>query len=112
VRREAFRGVDMAEIGDYVKDIFFAGIGIFSLTKDRIEEIVDKLVKAGKIEKAEADELISQLGDRAESERRQLERIIGEQVKIAVKSVGLIGNSDVEKLTARLEKLEKDLKEF
>ena len=100
----------MSGTGNYLKDVFLAGVGMFSMTRERIQEVVDNLVRAGQVDSDQAQDFARKLGDRAESERRSLENLIGQQIGILVKEMGLVTAGDIQKIEDRIDRIEEILK--
>ena len=97
----------MAAGGGYLKNWFLAGIGMFSLTRERIEEVVEGLVRAGEVDESQAAALAKQLGERAEAERLGLEKLIRGQVNYAVKNMGVASTAELRKISERIDRIEK-----
>jgi len=96
----------MAGTGNYLKDIFLAGVGIFSMTREQIQQVVDKLVSAGQVDSEQAQEIVDQLGDRAENERITLENLIRSQIELLVNEMGLVTAEDMRRINEKLDKIE------
>ena len=103
-------------MADVLKKGLLAGIGVFSLTKERAEELVDELVKRGEVSKEEKAKVVKELVDKAEARSMELAKKIDIQVKKAVTKMKTSKEEEIQsltekidQLTAQVEKLQKKL---
>lgn len=92
-----------------LKELFYAGIGLASLTKEKAEEIVADLVKKGELSKDEGRETLNNLINRMQEERERLKLKVQEQVESIISSMNLVRKSELDEIKKRLEELEKKL---
>jgi polyhydroxyalkanoate synthesis regulator phasin len=97
----------MAASGGTIKDMLLAGLGVFTLTRDRIESIVDGLVDRGGLKRSDAQALVEKLSTRAEQERAVLAEIVREQMSQTVSALGVVTRDDLGALARRIEAIEK-----
>jgi polyhydroxyalkanoate synthesis regulator phasin len=93
-------GVEMFEL---LKKTYLAGLGLATLTKDRIEEIVDELVKRGEVAEQDRRKVVDDLLGRAREEQQKLTQKITE----VVRDLRLPNRERWEDLVRRVENLEK-----
>lgn len=84
-----------------------AGLGVYTLTRERIESIVSGMVERGGIKQSDASAFMDKLSNRADNERRVLTDIVREQMDITVRSLGVVTCGDLEALMQRIERIEK-----
>lgn len=85
--------------------LMLAGLGMTSMTKEKAEKIFDEYVNRGKIEKENKTGFVKDLMDRAEENRKEMEKTISEQVNKTVKKFDLATKEDIKKLEAKIDKL-------
>lgn len=71
------------------------GIGLFSYSKEKVEEIVDELVKKGDISQYDAKGMVNDLVKRGENQREQMRNIIRDEVIKALDSVNIARKEDL-----------------
>ena len=91
---------------DSIHKMFVAGVGLVAMTKDKTEEHLNKLVRKGKRTEKEGHELAEEMFDKSQQARTNLEKQVEEWVQQALRKHQIASKEDVEKLTARIEKLE------
>jgi len=98
------------KIDDLGKKMFYFGLGLAAVTKERIEEFVNDLVKTGEVKQQEIGSLKEKLLAKAEEEKKELLNIIRTQVKAVADELGFVTRDEIDKLKKQLRKLEKELK--
>lgn len=88
---------------ELVKKTYLAGLGLATLTKERIEEIVDELIKRGEIAEQDRRKVMDDLLTRAREEQQRLTQKITE----VVSDLRLPSTERWEDLVRRVENLEK-----
>jgi polyhydroxyalkanoate synthesis regulator phasin len=99
-------------MSDFLKKAFSLGLGLTLVSKEKVEQIVDDLVKRGELAPAESKALVEKLLDRGDEEQARLKDWINEQVANALKQTGMASTKDVEELTRRVAELEIKLSEL
>ena len=92
-------------MADVLRKGFLAGIGIFSLTKERAEELVDELVKRGEVSKEEKAKVVKELVDKAEARSKELAKKIDVQVKKAVTKMKTSKDEEIQSLQEKIDRL-------
>jgi polyhydroxyalkanoate synthesis regulator phasin len=54
------------------------GLGVLTLTRDKVKQFVDKLVEEGEVKPEEAPSIIDKLVTRGETEREELRKLVRE----------------------------------
>ncbi len=92
---------------DLLKKTFFLGIGAAEVTKEKVEVLVDELIKRGEIAKEERAKIIQDFLKRAEQQEKAVMKKIEVEVAKAVKKLNIASHKDLEKLEKRVAALEK-----
>jgi len=101
-----------------LKNTVLAGIGFASLTKKKAEELIDTLVKTGEVNKSEQKKAVMELLSKAEKTTKDATNKVGKEFDKAWDSITVPRKKDfdalvskVDRLSRRVNKLEKALKE-
>jgi polyhydroxyalkanoate synthesis regulator phasin len=86
--------------------MFLAGVGLAAMTKDKIDEHVKELVEKGKLSETEGREIADEMLKKSKQAKDDLEKQVEKQVQQTLQALQIVSKEDVEKLTARIEKLE------
>jgi len=92
-----------------IKKGLFAGIGAVTLTRERLEQVIDKFVKDSKLDREEGRRLVDELVEAGERQWSGAEDRILETVKKGISSLDIGRRSEVQELRERVENLEKRL---
>ena len=84
-----------------------AGLGALSMTRERAEKIFDEYVARGQAEKDHRGGFVKELMDNVEKSRKDLEKLVAEQVQAAVGKLNLATRDDIERLEKKLDRLAK-----
>lgn len=85
---------------------YLIGIGLASLTREKIEEVVDELVKRGEVAEKDRPRVIEDLVNRMRDEQKRLSNSVKDTVQRVVGEMGLPTRQQFDELLQRLEKLE------
>ena len=85
--------------------IVLAGLGALSMTRERAEKIFDEYVERGQAEKGSRSGFVKDLMDHAEKSRKDLEKLVGEQVQAVVEKLNLATQDDLRRVEEKLDKL-------
>ncbi len=91
---------------DLLKKTILTGIGIASLTKDKIEELGKKISEESKLSAEEGKKLVNDLLKQSEKAREDLENQVQKLVKIALEKLDIPTREDLNRLEKRIIKLE------
>lgn len=83
---------------DLFKKFINAGVGFVSLTNDRVQSTIDKLVKESKLSEKEGQKIMDDLRKNTDTKRKEMEEQITGIANRLMKGVGLATNADVEEL--------------
>ncbi len=80
------------------------------LTKEKMEEAVQELIKQGEVSKEEGKELLDNLMEKAEAQRAELSNRVNAEVQKVLKNVGLVRIEELERLKEKIQELEERLR--
>lgn len=92
----------MAE-ADPLRKYVEAGIAFTQLTKARAEAIVRELVKAGDVQREQAQDRVEELLDRSRKSTEGIAGLVRREIEKQLSSMGFATKDEVDKLEARLE---------
>ena len=82
------------------------GLGVFTLTREKVREAFSELVETEGVEPEEADKLADALLKKGEKEREELRDMIGQEVG----RVTPVSRKEFEALIRRVDELEKEVR--
>lgn len=94
---------------DLFRKAVLAGIGIASLTMEKVEELSKDLIDKGKLSEQEGEKFLQEMQKRAEESREALKQQTDRFVESAIDRMQLAKASDLEKLQAEIEGLRKEI---
>lgn len=99
----------MTEMSDMFKKMGLFGIGVITLTQEKIEEFSQEMIKKGEISREEGKKFVKQVLSEQEKQMKELETRINERVKETLEKSGVVMRSDVTALEKKIDKLEKTI---
>jgi len=91
---------------DLLKKTMLTGIGIASMTKDKIEELGKKISAESKLNEEEGKKMINDLLKQSEKAREDLEAQIQKLVQKTLEKLDIPTREDFNRLEKRIKKLE------
>ena len=85
------------------------GIGVISLTQEKIEEFTQEMVKKGELSKDEGKKFVKEVLSEKEKQLKEMEDKINQKVRENLKKSGVVMKSDIATLERKIEKLEKTI---
>ena len=95
---------------ELIKKIMFTGVGMASMTKDKISDLAKEIIEKGKLSEKEGKELLDELMEKSEGAQKELETRTDKLVKESLKKMNLASRDDLLKLEKQLKKLAKNVK--
>lgn len=86
-----------------------AGLGAVLLTKDKVDEVVRKLVKETKLSNEDARRLINELVETGNRQWEEMDKAVAESLRKGLDKMDVGSRKEVEELTDRVDNLEKRL---
>ncbi|MGN7762169.1 phasin family protein [Paenibacillus sp. 22594] len=99
-------------MSDLFKKAISLGVGLTIVSKEKVEKVVEELVKKGELAPSESKALVDRLVERGEEERGMFKSAIHEQVERVLKELKIPVQSDVAELEARIAVLERRVAEL
>lgn len=93
-------------MNELLKKALSLGIGITVASKEKIESIVDELVKKGEVAPSESRELVTRLIEKGEESQEEMKRVIRETLQKLLADLQVATKQDIERLEQRLSQLE------
>ena len=93
-------------MADLIERIMLLGIGAASLTKEKVDELVDELVERGRISREEGQRLAEKASDRVRSESAEAESRFSEAYQETLRSMGIATREHIDELERRMNVLE------
>ena len=94
---------------DLFKKFLYTGVGLVSLTAEKLQESIDELVGKGKISKDEGKKIIDDFFENAESKKDEFEAKLKDVAENVVSSISFPSAKEFQGLIDRIEALEKKL---
>ncbi|MBI5328220.1 MAG: hypothetical protein HZB80_08010 [Deltaproteobacteria bacterium] len=88
------------------------GIGIMSLTEEKVKELVKELESKGEVTEKEGKELLKDLIAKADKEKKTIEENIKKGIKDYLAKVNIASREDMIKLEKRVNGLEEKVREL
>lgn len=88
------------------KDLFYAGIGLVTLTREKAEELVSELVKKGELSAEEGKVAMNNLASRMQDEKEKFRQKIDEQVETVISSMNLVKKPELDEIKEKLNQIE------
>ena len=87
---------------DLVKKAMFTGIGVMSLTKEKIEALAADFVEKGKLSEQEGKKMVEEMMARSEESKDELKKQIEQVVQATLGKMDIASKSDMEELKKEL----------
>jgi polyhydroxyalkanoate synthesis regulator phasin len=87
---------------------FLATVGALSLSRERIEQTVDKLVAQGDLNVGEGKQLVDELVRRGREEQENMRKLVHQEVQKVVGELDLVSHKDFEVLNQKLDAILKE----
>ncbi len=94
---------------DLIKKAVLTGMGVASLTKEKIDEFSRELVEKGKLSEQEGEKFVLEMRKRAEESKEALKNQTDKIVEAALNRMQLVKVSDLEKLHSEIAGLRKEI---
>jgi len=89
-----------------INKAFLIGVGLAATAGEKIEELAKELAEKGKLSEAEARKLADDMLARSAKARKNLKAQIEKRIEEALHKMHLPSNEDLDRLKARIAKLE------
>ena len=86
---------------------FYAGLGVASLTMDKVKEYGEKMAKEFNLSKEEGNKIVEEMQEKIKAEKEDMKSSVKKQVQKAIAGLDLPTREEFDALKARVEELEK-----
>jgi polyhydroxyalkanoate synthesis regulator phasin len=93
-------------VGGTLERLILLQIGVAAATRDRVQEVVDRLVEQGRIEREEGRTVVNDVLNRARERSTGARSLVDASVQQGLRRGGLPTREDYEDLLFRIEQLE------
>jgi poly(hydroxyalkanoate) granule-associated protein len=90
---------------ELIQKVILAGIGTASMTKEKVEGLVDELVKRGEVASEERPKIVQDLLARVEDSERMLEVKVRKSVEEAIGRLGIPTDASLNALSEKVDEL-------
>ncbi len=87
-----------------------SGLGVLVLTEEKIEKFIEELTKEGEITQKGKKELLTEIIEKGEEKKKEIEGKIREKVENMLSQMNVATKNDIQKLEKRIATLEKKRK--
>ena len=91
---------------ELIKKAMFTGLGVASLTKEKVEEIGRDFIEQGKLSQQEGEKLMEELRARADESKHEIKKQIESRVEEILKKMNLVRMSDLDELKLQIKELQ------
>ena len=100
----------MEKLEGLFKKIVYTGVGLVSLTKDKLESTINNLIKDEKLSEKEGKKIVDEFLKNTETKKSELETQLKDAIDKTVSKFNFAKKTDLESLIKRVSKLEKSKK--
>ena len=94
---------------DFLERGFLATVGALSISREKIQEMVDQLVERGELTRDEGKQLVDKLIKRGQEERETMGNLVRQEVQKVVGELDIATRKDLQALNKKLDALLKKL---
>ncbi|RMH95219.1 MAG: hypothetical protein D6681_13230 [Calditrichaeota bacterium] len=94
---------------ELLKKVFYFGVGTITVTAEKVEEIVDELIKRGEATQSERGKLIEEFLQKAREQEKAVATKVKDIIQRSRQELGIPSRQEIEALKQRVEALEKQL---
>jgi polyhydroxyalkanoate synthesis regulator phasin len=98
-----------------IKNIMYLGVGMATLTREKVEQAVDELVKRGEVASSDRAKAIDELQQRAQAAASEIRKVVDDRIEALGRRFKWMEETErlraeVQQLKARIEEMEKSAK--
>ena len=94
---------------DLIKKSIYLGLGAATVTKEKIEALVDELIEKGQLSKDKKTEAVKEIFEKIEKEEKEIKTKIDNTVTETMNKIGIVAKSEYDNLLKRVEELERKI---
>ncbi len=96
---------------DAFKNLMLAGLGVLGAGKDRVQSIVEGMIDKGELTREQGEKVLQSWVDKGKEEQASASSKISDEMARLIEKLNLVTRDDLDRLSARVEELEKRLGE-
>ncbi len=96
---------------DAFKNLMLAGLGVLGAGKDRVQSIVEGMIDKGDLTREQGEKVLQSWVERGKEEQATASSKISDEMAKLIEKLNLVTRDDLDRLSARVEELEKRLGE-
>ncbi len=93
---------------ELIKKAMLTGLGVASLTKEKIEEVAKDFIEKGKLTEQEGKKLVDELMARSEESKEDIKKQVDEVVGKAISKLDIATKDDIAALRAEILAMKKE----
>ncbi|MBE0428601.1 MAG: phasin family protein [Thermoleophilia bacterium] len=97
---------EKATVSDMIEKVFLMGIGAASLTRDKLQELVDELVKRGQLTREQGEDLVDKAQHKARERGIDVKETMSQTYQDTLLGMGIATRETVDELERRVSVLE------
>jgi polyhydroxyalkanoate synthesis regulator phasin len=82
-------------VKDLLEKVINIGLGVFAISREKVEKFVNELAEKGEISKNEVQEMVNKIMEKGEEQRKDLNDYIAKQVENILNKMNLATKSEV-----------------
>lgn len=94
---------------DLIKKAMFTGIGVLSLTKEKVEDVAKDFVDKGKLSEQEGKKLVQEMLERSEQSKNELKKQVEVIVKNTMEKMDIASKADMAELKDELREIKEKI---
>ncbi len=94
---------------DFFERGFLATVGVLSLSREKVQEMVDQMVSRGELNLDEGKQLVDRMVKRGQEERESMRGLVRQEVQKVVGDLDVASRKDIQALNDKLDALLKKL---
>lgn len=96
----------------FFKKSMLAGLGLLSLTKEKVEEFIDDLIKRGEISQDQKSQYMKETMEKLDQRRKEASEWVELQVNEVMEKIKPKTTQQIDELNAKIDKIDTELKKL
>ncbi len=97
---------------EIIRRLALMGLGIISLSEERLKELIREMEEKGEMSKEEGEELYKKILSKAQEERKAVEDRVRGKVKEVLERMDIVTREDLQRLERKVNNLERKVREL
>ncbi len=94
---------------DLLKKGLFFGMGLFEEGREKVEALVDDLIKTGEVAKEEKDKMVEKFSQKIKEQEQIISDKINNEIKKTIEKLGIPTKAEFDRLAQEVEALKRKL---